>query len=300
MALVPVHSATGGSPSARKISWAAVGSFPLYPRGIGPHTKSGWYGCDSYDTSEERTRLKMASGSGDSGTTAQSARSDWLAPLLWGGMAIVTGILLFARPAVTLPLLARIIATFWIIGGIIDIGLGLRWRDVAGRGWRVAGALLCILAGIVVLRDPLVGTAIIVGFAYLLISGSALLSGAVNLFAGWRSGSTWGQLLLGVFQIVVGLWLLARPLVALSAFLDLLATVFVVGGVILVAQAQYRAVGPGSRSHSQPERGGIGSTARPGNQQAIAVGTARVEIGEDTKGDAGRHDAGETRGHGRQ
>lgn len=72
---------------------------------------------------------------------------------LLGVLAILVGILCLARPFQTVTALALLLGAFWVVGGVIEFFHGLAGR-APGRGWAIAGGLLSVLAGIVVLAYP--------------------------------------------------------------------------------------------------------------------------------------------------
>ena len=72
---------------------------------------------------------------------------------LLGVLAILVGILCLARPFQTATALALLLGAFWVVSGVIELFHGLV-GDVSGRGWAVAGGLLSVIAGIVVLAYP--------------------------------------------------------------------------------------------------------------------------------------------------
>jgi len=94
-----------------------------------------------------------------------------------------------------------------------------------------------IVAALVVLVNPVFGAVLVIGIQYLLIAGSALVAGLVSLFEGLRAGPVWGLVALGVFQLGVEVFLLARPLVGIQVFVQFLAAVAIIGGVIAIVQA---------------------------------------------------------------
>lgn len=82
---------------------------------------------------------------------AQSSSRVLLA--LLGVLAILVGLLCLARPFQTVTALALLLGAFWVVGGVIEFFHGLAAR-VPGRGWAMAGGLISVIAGIVVLAYP--------------------------------------------------------------------------------------------------------------------------------------------------
>lgn len=72
---------------------------------------------------------------------------------LLGVLSILVGLLCLARPFQTVTALALLLGAFWVVGGVIEFFHGLS-GSVSGRGWAVAGGLISVIAGIVVLAYP--------------------------------------------------------------------------------------------------------------------------------------------------
>ena len=158
----------------------------------------------------------------------------WWAYLLWGLGSIVLGILLITRPALTALFLVRAMAVFWLVGGVVDIIRALVARDKGG-GWIIAGGIVGILAGIVILGHPILGAVLTLATLFLFAACSAIFYGVVNIVGGAVRGEaaswSWGRFLLGVLQVIIGVFMLWHPVVGTLAFTSVLGIVAIVGGV---------------------------------------------------------------------
>ena len=98
---------------------------------------------------------------------------------LLGVLAILVGILCLARPFQTATALALLLGAFWIVGGVIEFFHGVA-GDHPNRGWAIAGGLLSVIAGIVVLAYP--GASLLVltwlfGIWLIVLGGVAIAGG---------------------------------------------------------------------------------------------------------------------------
>lgn len=70
--------------------------------------------------------------------------------LLLAGLYGIAGIALMVNPLFALATVTLILAAFFLVDGVIEIGMGLRLRGQAGWGWALASGVLGVLAGIVI------------------------------------------------------------------------------------------------------------------------------------------------------
>lgn len=114
-------------------------------------------------------------------------RPNWGWGLLMGALEFLTGLIMFANPlistVVTTGVLVFMVAFMAILFGIV--GLVTWWqirKDVNGGWGMLAGAVLAIIAGIILLMYPKESAKV-----YLIIMGiSALLGGLIQVFASFQ------------------------------------------------------------------------------------------------------------------
>ncbi|MGH3797029.1 MAG: HdeD family acid-resistance protein [Pseudonocardiaceae bacterium] len=107
---------------------------------------------------------------------------------LLGLVAILAGLLCLARPFHSAAALVLVLGVFWVVGGIIEFFHGLV-TDAPGRGWAVAGGLVSVIAGIVVLTFPAAGLVALTWLfgIVLIVLGAVAITGG---FAGPSSATT--------------------------------------------------------------------------------------------------------------
>ena len=172
----------------------------------------------------------------------RAVRKTWWVPLLQGVAALIIGLMLYTRPGSTLVALTIFLGAYWLVGGLFDI-IGAFSRRDSDRHWalELVSGLLGVVVGLLLLGRPAVGAiATSVAMVALLAIG-AILSGIFNIAWAVRvrneiQGEGW-IILLGVVSVLLGLLLLASPLVSAAALVRFAALLAIIGGIGLVITA---------------------------------------------------------------
>jgi uncharacterized membrane protein HdeD (DUF308 family) len=161
-------------------------------------------------------------------------------------LLLVEGIILvvLGMAAILVPLIAGLAATIFLgwlflIGGIVGLVATLRARHAPGFGWALLSALVALLAGGVLLWNPLQGllTLTYVLIAYFIVDGVLMIAFAI---AHRRELSgRWEWLLLnGVIDLVLAAFILTGLPGSFTWALGLLLGIdLVFGGTSLIAMA---------------------------------------------------------------
>ncbi len=131
----------------------------------------------------------------------------WWVALIQGIAALGIGVLLMMQPAVTTVVLVVFLGWYWLISGIF--GIGSLFVDRTMWGWRLASGLLSIIAGAYIIASPLLGAAVVVGTATLLLGINGMIIGVVDLVKAFKGGG-WGVGFLGLLSFVIGLAITAN------------------------------------------------------------------------------------------
>jgi uncharacterized membrane protein HdeD (DUF308 family) len=156
-------------------------------------------------------------------------------------LAVVLGLALIVQPDRTRPMLVNFMGMFWLVSGIMSI----RWGVKGGRakGLPLAAGIVGVLAGLVAItRRAMFGLIDELVVLYLL-GAVILLTGVLHAAGGFNVGESTGQrivwpvFLLGVFEIVLGVLVLASPLDR-GPVVHWIASIWaLLGGVVLLAEA---------------------------------------------------------------
>lgn len=169
---------------------------------------------------------------------------NWWVVLLQGILFICLGLLFAFNPIASLLWMVQILALYWIFSGILSIAGSIMNQTEGSRVWTFIGGLVGIFAGVVLVIAPFIGAAVTATFwMYLMgvasmVYGIALLIGRVVAKDG--SGvevSSGVNFLVGAFNIIFGVLLLAYPLTAAGAFVIFAGVFGVFGGIALIVLA---------------------------------------------------------------
>jgi uncharacterized membrane protein HdeD (DUF308 family) len=170
----------------------------------------------------------------------------WWVLLLQGISALIIGFLLLTNTGATLLTLVILLGIYWFVIGIFD--LVRMFSDPAGWGWKLFSGIVGILAGLVLIRNPLwsaaIGTSILVWVVGIL----GLVLGVAAIIRAFM-GSGWGSALSGLLSILFGLLLLfhtATTVVVLIYTAGILAVLFGAGEIISSIWLRMR-LGSGAR-----------------------------------------------------
>jgi len=167
-------------------------------------------------------------------TGAAPVSTPWWLVLIEAIAAIVVGLLLLINPGSTLAVLVRLLGFYFLITGILSI-ISI-FVDRSALGWKLFSGILGVLAGIVIIDYPLWSTLVVPVTFLLVIAIFAIIIGFVYLVQAFR-GAGWGRGLLGVLTILLGIVILARPLLAAISLPLVLGILLLAGGVLALISA---------------------------------------------------------------
>jgi uncharacterized membrane protein HdeD (DUF308 family) len=165
---------------------------------------------------------------------AEPAAFPWWLVLLQGVAALLIGVLLVTNPGITVLTLVVFLGVYWLIGGVFD--LVSIFLDHRGWGWRLFTGVLGIIAGLVIVRNPLwAGLAVPTTLVYVLGIIGVIVGGA-RLVRAFTGGGL-GEGLLGAVSIILGIFLLMRPLISLQFLVYVIGFWAIAGGVAMMVGA---------------------------------------------------------------
>ncbi|HEY9642782.1 MAG TPA: DUF308 domain-containing protein [Coleofasciculaceae cyanobacterium] len=155
----------------------------------------------------------------------------WWIFLIQGIAAIILGLLLLTNPAATAVSLVVFLGAYWLVSGVMDF---VRLFTDSGQWvWHLILGILGIVAGILVLRHPLISTVVTGTFLVSLLAIGSIVMGVVGIIRGVKEDG-WGSIAIGAVNLLIGLWLLFNPLAAVVALPVVLGIFALVGGVITI------------------------------------------------------------------
>ena len=151
-----------------------------------------------------------------------------------GIVVAVLGLLLLMAPVASLVFLMELLGLYLSMAGIFRI-IGI-FLDSSSWGWKLGAGILCLVAGLAVLSNPLWSTTLASAGLVIFVGFLALLQGAAGLVVAFQVGG-WGMGTLSVLGILLGLILVINPLIGVGALTFILAIFMLIGGVGAVVQA---------------------------------------------------------------
>jgi uncharacterized membrane protein HdeD (DUF308 family) len=173
----------------------------------------------------------------------------WGLVLVEGIVVALLGLVLLVAPGASLVFLVWLLGIYLVIAGIFRI-IGI-FLDSSYWGWKLAAAILCLIAGLAILSNPLWSTTLASTWLVILVGFLVMLQGAAGLVVAFQGGG-WGMGALSVLGILLGLFLVINPLIGVAALTFILAIFMLIGGVGAVIQA-FRMRREGA-SEQQPRR----------------------------------------------
>jgi uncharacterized membrane protein HdeD (DUF308 family) len=167
-------------------------------------------------------------------TQSTSTSFPWWMLLLEGIAALIIGFFLVISPGITTVVLVQFLGFYWLFSGVLS--LVSLFVDPSRWGWKLFGGILGILAGLVVIRNPLWSALLVPTILVITLAILALFQGVVKLVEGF-SGGGFGAILLGILDIIVGIVLLGSPLVAALILPIVVGILAIVGGIVAIIMA---------------------------------------------------------------
>ena len=167
----------------------------------------------------------------ESGARALAFR--WWLVLLEGILAVILGLFLISAPGATSVFLVTVLGFYWLIRGIFSLveifigDTGIPW------GWLLLSGILGILAGLVVLRHPLLSTVVVGSVIVIIVAIEGLVMGVIDLIQAF-SGGGWGVGILGALIAIVSLILLSNIFGATLALPFVIGAFMIVGGIAAI------------------------------------------------------------------
>ena len=169
---------------------------------------------------------EYASGSGET--------LPWWLVLVEGVVVALLGLLLLVAPGASLFFIVQLLGLYLFIAGIFRI-IGI-FIDSSSWGLKLIAGILCLIAGLAVLRHPLWSTVAAPAGLVIIVGFLAIFEGVAGLVVALQGGG-WGMGVLSVLGILFGFILVINPLIGVAALPFILGIFMLIGGVGAVVQA---------------------------------------------------------------
>jgi uncharacterized membrane protein HdeD (DUF308 family) len=159
----------------------------------------------------------------------------WWIFLLQGIAGILLGLMLLSAPGATLLALVTFLGFYWLITGVLALVRIFVDRSVPWI-WSLLIGIVGILAGILVLKHPLLAALTVPTVIVIILGVQGLVMGAFEIVGGFTGGGI-GSFILGVINVLIGLLLLSSPVTAALAVPLVFGVLLLVQGVGLIIWA---------------------------------------------------------------
>jgi len=159
----------------------------------------------------------------------------WWVFLLQGIAGILLGLMLLTAPGETLLALTTFLGFYWLITGVLALVRIFVDRTVPWI-WSLLIGVVGILAGILVLKHPLLAALTVPTVIVIILGVQGLVMGAFEILGGFTGGGI-GSFILGVINVLIGLLLLSSPVTAALAVPLVFGVLLLVQGVGLIIWA---------------------------------------------------------------
>ncbi len=168
----------------------------------------------------------------------QFLSQSWWLYLLRGIAAIIFGVLAFIAPGATILALVLVFGIYALVDGVLAVIAAFRMREVVNQWWVVLlEGLVGIIAGVIALVYPQI-TAIAL---LLVIAFWAIFTGIMEIIAAIRLRreikNEWTLILSGVLSVILGVVLVAYPLVGAVGVVWAIGAYAILFGVLMVVLA---------------------------------------------------------------
>jgi len=166
--------------------------------------------------------------------TSSVATTPWWLVLLEGIAALIIGILLLTETGATLFTLMVFVGAYWLVTGIID--LVMLFVDRRQWGWKLFSGIVGIVAGLVLIRDPLWASVLVPATLVWILGIIGIAIGVAAIIRAFMGGGI-ASAILGIISILLGGILLFNTVVATVVLIYAVAIWAIVGGIFAIVGA---------------------------------------------------------------
>jgi uncharacterized membrane protein HdeD (DUF308 family) len=161
--------------------------------------------------------------------------SIWWVFLLQGLAGIILGLMLLTEPGATMVALTTLLGFYWLIMGVLALVQVFVDRSTPWI-WSLLSGIVGILAGLFVLRHPLIAALTVPTILVIILGVQGLVMGVIEIIGGFKGGGV-GSFVLGAVNVLVGLLLLGSPVAAALAVPLVFGLLLVIQGVASIVLA---------------------------------------------------------------
>jgi uncharacterized membrane protein HdeD (DUF308 family) len=158
----------------------------------------------------------------------------WWVGVIVGLATVVVGFLLLTDPGMTTVVLVQLLGLYWLAAGFVQ--LASIFVNAKGWGWKLAGGILGIIAGLVTIQHPLWSPVVLGTTLVFMIGMFGMLFGVMSVVNAF-TGAGWGTGILGGLSVIFGLMLMFDPLGSAVALPFIFGVLGIAGGIAATIMA---------------------------------------------------------------
>ena len=166
-------------------------------------------------------------------TQEQKSVPWWLVLIEGIALILIGGFLLTSTGKATIFII-QVMGFYWIISGIFQL-ISL-FMDHTAWGWKLFAGIISILAGMVVVGQPLMSTVVVLSVAIIILGIQGIVYGGIGIYQAFK-GAGWGAGILGAISMLFGIILLSNTLIVAATLPWVLGIFAIVGGIFAVVAA---------------------------------------------------------------
>ncbi len=175
--------------------------------------------------------MTTESFSADNAVWTQVKLPPWWLVLIEGILLIVLGGFLLFNPYSTFLSIIWVLGIFWLIRGVMDL-VSLIW-DRTMWGWKIVAGILGIIAGWIVIQNPISSTVVLSSVTVWFIAFTGIFLGITSLVRAFK-GAGWGTGILGAISIGLGILLFFNTGAAMAALPWVMGIFAIFGGIMSI------------------------------------------------------------------
>ena len=155
----------------------------------------------------------------------------WWLVLIEAILLIVIGIFLLVNPYQTFVSIVWVLGIYWLVRGVFQL-VSLFW-DRRMWGWKIFAGILGLIAGWIVIQNPVTSAVILGQFTVWMLAFIALFFGISDLVSAFK-GAGWVNAVLGVISIGPSILLMTNSFAATASLPWVVGMLAILAGALLV------------------------------------------------------------------
>ena len=155
----------------------------------------------------------------------------WWLVLIEAILLIVIGIFLLVNPYQTFVSMIWVLGIYWLVRGVFQL-VSLFW-DRRMWGWKIFAGILGLIAGWIVIQNPVTSAVVLGQFTVWMLAFIALFFGISDLVSAFK-GAGWVKAVLGVVSIILAGLLMTNSMAATASLPWVIGVLAILAGLLLI------------------------------------------------------------------